>query len=67
LQACHDFKLDHCLVVPSPTTELGQSAARPLNAGLINVRAQQVLSTSLRGVEGGLRAIRQALMAEKAR
>ncbi len=67
LAACRIFGLDERLVVPRPTAELGQLAPRPLNAGLINERARHVLSTRLRGVDEGLRAMQMALMSEQQR
>ncbi len=60
LAACRTFDLDDRLVVPRATVELGQLAARPLNAGLINGYAQRVLNTRLRGVSDGLQAMRAA-------
>lgn len=65
LVACRIFGLDERLVVPRPTAELGQLAPRPLNAGLINDRARRVLSSRLRGVEDGLRAMQMALVSEQ--
>ena len=63
LAACRTFGLDERWIVPRPTAELGQLAPRPLQAGLINTRARHVLSTRLRGVEDGLRAMQAALAA----
>jgi dTDP-4-dehydrorhamnose reductase len=60
---CRVFGFDETLVDAVPTSALGQRAARPLRAGLRIDRAQAVLTTSLRGPEDGLRAMRAALEA----
>ena len=61
LAACRTFGLDERLVVPRSTADLKQLAPRPLNAGLINAHAQQILCARLRGVDDGLRAMQAAL------
>jgi dTDP-4-dehydrorhamnose reductase len=65
LAACRILGLDERLIISRPTAELGQLATRPLNAGLINDRARHVLSSHLRGVEEGLRAMQTALVSER--
>jgi hypothetical protein len=51
------------LLAPAPTAELGQRAARPLNAGLRIDRARAALTRRLRGPDEGLTAMRSALAA----
>jgi len=63
VEACRIFDLGDRLIVPRPTFQLGQLAARPLNAGLISRYAPRLLSTRLRGVAEGLRAMRTELAA----
>jgi len=59
---CQVLDLDARMLVPRCTREMGQVASRPLQAGLINARAGQVLSTTLRGVEDGLAAMKSTLI-----
>ncbi len=59
--ACAIFDLDPGLLAPAPTAELGQRAARPLNAGLRIDRARALLTGRLRGPDEGLNAMRRAL------
>jgi dTDP-4-dehydrorhamnose reductase len=61
--ACAVFGLDPGLLTPAPTAELGQRAARPLNAGLRIDRARAALTRRLRGPAEGLTAMRSALEA----
>ncbi|MBP7687510.1 MAG: SDR family oxidoreductase [Thermoflexales bacterium] len=61
LAACRIFGLDERLIVPRSTADLKQLAPRPLNAGLINAHAQQILCAHLRGVDDGLHAMQTAL------
>ncbi len=59
--ACQVLDLDARMLVPCCTREMAQVACRPLQAGLINARARQVLSTTLRGVADGLGAMKNTL------
>src|SRR2546422_759424 len=61
LTACEVFGLDPSFLVPATTAELGQRAARPLNAGLKSERVRALLETVLRGPKEGLAAMRTAL------
>src|SRR3989442_15829102 len=61
LAACEVFGLDPSFLVPATTAELGQRAARPLNAGLKSERVRALLETVLRGPKEGLAAMRTAL------
>jgi dTDP-4-dehydrorhamnose reductase len=54
---CRVFDLDTSLLIPKLTSEIAQVAVRPLQAGLINTYAQQILLTPLRGVVDGLKAM----------
>jgi len=67
VKACHALDLDPAMLIPKSTDTLGQTALRPLNAGLVNRRAAQMLSTPLRGVKEGLQAMRAALACENRR
>ena len=58
---CQVLDLDARMLIPRCTREMGQVARRPLQAGLTNARACQVLSTILRGVEDGLVAMKSTL------
>jgi len=66
LLVCRVFDLDTACLTPATTAQLGQKAARPLNGGLRIDKAQAQLRTPLRGVEAGLRAMREALEAASA-
>lgn len=59
--ACAVFGIDAGLVTPVSTASLGQSAPRPLRAGLRVERARATLRARLRGVRAGLEAMRAAL------
>lgn len=59
--ACNVFGLDAGLIDPVATAELGQSAARPLRAGLRVDRIRATLGEAPRGPEEGLRAMRDAI------
>ncbi|MGH7324865.1 MAG: SDR family oxidoreductase [Candidatus Rokuibacteriota bacterium] len=61
LVACDVFGLDRSLMVPVATAELGQRAARPLNAGLRVNRARALLTVGLLGPREGLTAMRKAV------
>jgi dTDP-4-dehydrorhamnose reductase len=61
--ACQVFALDSSRLQPVTTADLGQTAPRPLRAGLAIGKAQANLKTRLRGAEEGLWAMRQALEA----
>lgn len=61
MEACRVLDLDPVVLIPRRTDEIGQVARRPLNAGLVNTRSRQLLSTSLHGVTEGLRATRTVI------
>lgn len=56
-EAAAVFGLNASLIEPVPTSELGQPARRPLNAGLRVEKAAAMLSTELVGYREGLRAM----------
>lgn len=53
------FGLDSTLIQPVTTAELGQTARRPLNAGLTVDKARSVLGPVLLGPEKGLAALKE--------
>ncbi len=55
--AAEVFGLDSRLIQPVATSELGQAAARPLNAGLAVEKAAERLTVELSGYRDGLRAM----------
>jgi dTDP-4-dehydrorhamnose reductase len=55
------FGLDPAGLRPVTTAELGQDAARPLNAGMVCAKAQAELSFPLVGYHEGLRLFREEL------
>jgi dTDP-4-dehydrorhamnose reductase len=55
---CDVFGLDASRLTPATTAELGQRAARPLDAGLRVDRARGLLTTPLRGPAQGLSVMR---------
>lgn len=59
LAAAEIFGLDPSLIRAIPTCELNQTASRPLNAGMVVLKAQQALNRSLVGFEDGLRMMAQ--------
>jgi dTDP-4-dehydrorhamnose reductase len=61
LEVCRTFGLAPDMLIPMPTADLKQMAQRPLNAGLVNTCAQQVLHTALTGVVEGLNSMKANL------
>jgi len=61
LRICEVFHLDSALLVSKPSSELGQEATRPLNAGLDSSKAYQSLQTRLRGVREGLEDMKKLM------
>ncbi len=57
--AAETFGLDPRLVQPVATSELGQAAARPLNAGLVVDKVQARTRVPLVGCRAGLQAMRE--------
>jgi len=55
------FSLNPELLIPVPTSELGQKARRPLKAGLKTAKAQRELETQLVGVREGLATVKRNL------
>jgi dTDP-4-dehydrorhamnose reductase len=60
--ACAEFGLDPTAVTYATTAELGQKAQRPLSAALDTAKLEAA-GLSVRGVEAGLRAMREAVEA----
>ena len=56
-EAASVFKLDRNLIQPVATSELGQTAPRPLNAGMVVDKVATKLTTPLMGYRDGLRAM----------
>jgi len=61
LRICETFDLEPALLLPTSTSVLGQTAMRPLNAGLDSSKACQLLQTRLRGVWKGLEDMKDTL------
>lgn len=59
LLAAEVFGLDHSLLVPVTTPELGQAAPRPLLGGLVIDKARQALRTRLLGAREGLEEMKR--------
>ena len=55
------FMVDQDLIKPVTTEELAQPAKRPLNGGLITLKAESELQMRFRGVDSGLVSIRHDL------
>lgn len=60
--AARTFKLNHNLIEPVPTPALKQPASRPLKAGMLAVKAQNILKTPLVDYEEGLSRMATAKM-----
>jgi dTDP-4-dehydrorhamnose reductase len=60
------FGLDAAPLQPVTTAELGQAAARPLNAGMVCDKAQAELSFPLIGYHHGLQLLRAELEPRRA-
>ena len=60
---CAQFGIDDALLVPTPTDRLGQVARRPLRTRLDCAKLQAEGISPFRGVDDGLKALRNALMA----
>ena len=60
------FRGDGGLVEPVTTEDLGQTARRPLKAGLVTLKAESDLRMRFRGIESGLVTVRHAMFAQNA-
>lgn len=63
--ACEAFGLDPSFLAPITTAELGQRAARPLQAGLRIERVRGLVSTPLRSPAEGLAAMQRSLVSSR--
>lgn len=59
------FKGNADLLVPITTAELNQPARRPLQGGLITLKAETDLGFKMRGIESGLVSLRHAVFAKQ--
>ena len=59
-EAASVFGLDSRLIQPVATSQLGQTAPRPLNAGMVTDKATAKLTTPLIGYRDGLKAMASA-------
>lgn len=59
------FKGNADLLIPVPTAEMNQPARRPLQAGLITLKAESDLGFKMRGIESGLVSLRHAVFAKQ--
>ncbi|MCO6466208.1 MAG: SDR family oxidoreductase [Bradyrhizobiaceae bacterium] len=59
------FKLDEDMLQPVPTSELQQTARRPLRAGLVSLKAESEFRIRLRGIDSGLVSYRHTLFANQ--
>ncbi len=55
------FDLDENFLIPVPTAELNQKALRPVNAGLITLKAESELGVRLSGIAEGLRLLKRRI------
>lgn len=62
LKIAEFFKLDPGVIRKVSTSDLAQTAKRPLKLGLISLKAETDLRMKMRGVESGLTTIRQYLV-----
>ncbi|MBU3698843.1 MAG: dTDP-4-dehydrorhamnose reductase [Candidatus Kapabacteria bacterium] len=62
LKVAEFFKLDPGVIRRVSTSELAQTAKRPLKLGLVSLKAETDLRMKMRGVESGLTSIRQYLV-----
>lgn len=60
LRVCAHFGLDGGLIMPRPTSELGQAARRPLKTRLDCSKLRATGAASFRGVEEGLESLKQS-------